>query len=103
MPQFKNVAVVKRANVYFDGKCISHTVILDDGSKKTIGVILPGTYTFNTNAPELMEIIEGRCVIKVAGDKHPSEIIAGQGFNVPGNSSFDIEVSEELHYVCHFD
>ncbi|AOX99797.1 pyrimidine/purine nucleoside phosphorylase [Jeongeupia chitinilytica] len=103
MSQFDNVAVVKKANVYFDGKCVSHTIILSDGSKKTVGVILPGTYTFNTGAPELMEIEDGHCVVKVAGSAHPVEVIGGQAFNVPGNSSFDIEVTETLHYVCHFD
>ena len=55
MAQYDNVSVVKAANVYFDGKCVSHTVQFADGTKKTVGVILPSSLTFNTGAPEIME------------------------------------------------
>jgi purine/pyrimidine-nucleoside phosphorylase len=103
MSQFDNVAVVKKANVYFDGKCVSHTVQLSDGTRKSVGVILPAKLTFNTGAPEIMETVEGRCRVKLAGDADWKEYGLGQSFNVPGNSSFDIEVlNEPYHYVCHF-
>jgi len=102
MNQFNNVAVVKKANVYFDGKCVSHTVLLADGGKKTIGVILPSKLTFSTGAPEVMELLEGRCRVTLAGDKDAKEYHGGQSFNVPGQSSFEIETLEPLHYVCHF-
>lgn len=102
MSQFDNVSVVKKANVYFDGKCVSHTVLFADGVRKTIGVIFPSTLTFNTGAPEIMEINGGRCRICLAGSTEWSEYGAGQSFSVPGNSSFDIETVELLDYVCHF-
>lgn len=103
MPQFDNVTVVKQANVYFDGKCVSHSLTLADGSKKSVGVILPSTLTFNTGAPEIMETVAGSCRVKLAGESEWKAYGAGQSFNVPGNSSFDIEVSgEPYHYVCHF-
>lgn len=91
-----------RANVYFDGKCISHSLELADGSKKSVGVILPCTLTFNTGAPEQMELVEGRCRVRLPGSEAWSEHVAGQTFAVPGQSSFDIEVVQTLHYVCHF-
>ncbi len=100
--QFDNVSVVKKSNVYFDGKCVSHTVLLADGTKKTIGVILPSTLTFNTGAPEIMEVIGGQCRVKLAGSDAWQTYGAGQRFNVPGNSSFQIETVEALDYVCHF-
>jgi len=103
MSQFDNVAVLKQANVYFDGKCVSHTVQFPDGTKKSVGVILPSTLTFNTGAPEIMETVAGSCRVKLAGESGWTTYGAGQSFKVPGNSSFDIEVSgEPYHYVCHF-
>jgi uncharacterized protein YaiE (UPF0345 family) len=103
MSQFDNVAVVKKANVYFDGKCVSHTVQLADGTRKSVGVILPAILTFNTGAPEIMETVEGNCRVKLAGENEWKEYGPGQSFSVPGNSSFEIEVTHEpYHYVCHF-
>ena len=104
MNQFNNVSVVSKANVYFDGKCVSHSLTLADGSKKSVGVILPSSLTFNTGAPETMETVAGSCRVKMAGESEWKAYGAGQSFKVPGNSSFDIEVSDEpYHYVCHFD
>jgi uncharacterized protein YaiE (UPF0345 family) len=103
MNQFNNVSVVSKANVYFDGKCVSHSLTLADGSKKSVGVILPSTLTFNTGAPEIMETVAGSCRVKLAGESEWKAYGAGQSFNVPGNSSFEIEVAgEPYHYVCHF-
>ena len=103
MSQFDNVSVVSKANVYFDGKCVSHSITLADGTKKSVGVILPATLTFNTGAPEIMETVAGTCRVKLAGESEWKTYGAGQSFKVPGNSSFDIEVSgEPYHYVCHF-
>ena len=100
--QFDHVSVVKKANVYFDGKCVSHTVLFVDGTKKTIGVIFPSTLTFNTAAPEIMELNGGVCRIRLKGEVEWKTYHAGERFNVPGNSSFDIETVEMLDYVCHF-
>jgi len=103
MNEFNNVSVVSKANVYFDGKCVSHSITLADGTKKSVGVILPARLTFNTGAPEIMETVAGACRVKLAGENEWKSYGAGQSFKVPGNSSFDIEVSgEPYHYVCHF-
>lgn len=103
MNQFNNVSVASRANVYFDGKCVSHSITLADGSKKSVGVILPATLTFTTGAPETMECVAGSCRVKLAGENEWTSYGMGQSFSVPGSSSFDIEVSTEpYHYVCHF-
>jgi uncharacterized protein YaiE (UPF0345 family) len=100
--QFDNVSVVKQANIYFDGKCVSHTVILADGIKKSIGVIFPSSLTFNTGAPEIMELNAGKCRIRLKGEENWKTYEGGQRFEVAGNSSFDIETLETLDYVCHF-
>jgi purine/pyrimidine-nucleoside phosphorylase len=102
MSQFDNVSVVKKANVYFDGKCVSHTVRFADGSRKSVGVIFPSKLTFKTGEPELMEITAGSCRVKLAGENDARVYRAGDSFRVPGNSAFDIEALEVLDYVCHF-
>ena len=100
--RFESVSVVKQANVYFDGRCVSHTIFLADGTRKSVGVILPSTLTFETGAPEIMEIVAGRCRVRLAGRDATEEYGAGQRFSVAGNSSFQIEALEPVHYVCHF-
>jgi uncharacterized protein YaiE (UPF0345 family) len=100
--QFDNVSVIKQANVYFDGKCVSHSIVFPDGTRKSIGVILPSTLLFTTGAPEVMEINGGRCKVRLAGSEDWTEYAAGQSFDVPGDSSFDIETLKTLDYVCHF-
>lgn len=102
MSQFDQVSVIKRANIYFDGKCVSHTVLLPDGSRKSVGVIFPSLLTFNTGAPEVMEINAGSCRVRLPGSEDWQTFSAGQQFSVPGDSSFDIETLETLDYVCHF-
>ncbi|MHB1053996.1 MAG: pyrimidine/purine nucleoside phosphorylase [Thiobacillus sp.] len=103
MSQFNNVSVVSKANVYFDGKCVSHSITLEDGTKKSLGVILPATLTFNAGAPEIMETVAGSCRVKLAGESEWKSYSAGESFKVPAHSSFDIEVSgEPYHYVCHY-
>lgn len=100
--QFEGVRVTTRANVYFDGKCVSHSIQLADGTKKSVGVVLPSTLTFNTGAPEVMECVAGACEYKLAGSDQWQRSEAGQKFSVPGNSSFQVRVQEAYHYICHF-
>ena len=95
--------VATQANVYFDGKCVSHTVTLADGVRKSVGVILPATLTVNTGAPEIMETVAGKANKKLTGANTRQTYGAGESFNVPGNSSFEIKVEgEPYHYICHF-
>lgn len=101
--QFDQVTVLKKSNVYFEGKCISHTVQFDDGSRKTLGVILPSTLTFKTTIPERMEIISGECRVTLPNQPEPEMYRAGQFFFVGGNSEFTIEAIETVDYVCHFE
>jgi uncharacterized protein YaiE (UPF0345 family) len=96
------VAVTTRANVYFDGKCVSHGIQFADGTRKSVGVILPATLTFNPGAAEIMECVAGDCEYKLAGSDEWKKSAAGEKFSVPANSSFEIRVAEAYHYICHF-
>ena len=104
MSQFDNVSVVKKANVFFDGKCVSHSVLFADGTRKTVGVIMPGSQlTFNVGVPELMEITSGSCEVKIAGEPAFKTYAPGSSFKVAEKSSFDIHVgTEAVNYVCSF-
>jgi len=99
---YHGVTVATQANVYFDGKCISHSITLADGTRKSVGVILPSTLTFNTSAPEIMECVAGSCAYRLKGSEDWVRCGPGETFSVPANSSFDIRVSEPYHYICHF-
>ena len=102
--QFENVTAVCKANVYFDGKVVSHTILLADGSRKTLGLIYPGTYTFNTGAPERMEIVAGNCRARNKGQDAWTAYPAGTFFRVPGQSSFEIAVEQgQAQYICSFE
>jgi len=101
--EFAGVTVVTKANLYFDGGVASHTLVFPDGSKKTIGLIRPGAYHFNTDAPERMEIVAGTCRVQLDNEKATQDYSAGEAFNVPGRSGFNIEVGGGVcEYICSF-
>ncbi|HLX64685.1 MAG TPA: pyrimidine/purine nucleoside phosphorylase [Planctomycetota bacterium] len=101
--QFDHVTLVCKANIYFEGGVISHTILFPDGSKKTIGTIRQGDYKFNTDAPELMQIVAGACRVKLAGAADWTPHATGTEFQVPGKSSFEISVDSGIaEYVCSF-
>src|SRR4030095_5831554 len=101
--QFENVTAVAKANVYFEGKVISHSLLFPDGSKKTLGLIYPGKFHFGTDKPERMALIAGACGVNLDGESAVKSYTAGQAFEVPGKSGFDIEVTSGLcEYICSF-
>ncbi len=101
--EFRGVTAVTKANVYFDGKVVSHSILFADGSKKTLGLIYPGKYHFGTDKAELMEIVAGGCSVKIDGQSAVTDYVAGQAFNVPAKSGFDIEVKSGIcEYICSF-
>lgn len=102
MSEFNNATIVKTANVYFDGKVTSRTVILDDGSKVTLGIMLPGTYEFGTDGPEIMEILSGDLKVKLPGTEVWQEIKGVGTFSVPGNVKFAVEVLHITDYCCSY-
>jgi uncharacterized protein YaiE (UPF0345 family) len=103
MSTFSNVSVDAKANVYFDGRVVSHTVHFADGSRKTLGLIYPGTYHFGTAAPERMEIIAGACTVVLDGTTDTLAVAAGSSFDVAGDSGFTITVEDGIcEYICSF-
>jgi purine/pyrimidine-nucleoside phosphorylase len=100
---FTGVTVLTKANVYFDGNVVSHTVLMPDQAKKTLGLIRPGSYHFKTGAAERMEIVAGECNVTLDGAKTPQRYGAGSHFDVPANSGFTIAVTSGLcEYICSF-
>jgi uncharacterized protein YaiE (UPF0345 family) len=102
MSEFKNVTVVKKANVYFDGKVTSRSVIFSDGTKKTLGIMQPGEYEFSTGDAEIMEILSGELDVALPGVKGWKAVKGGQSFEVPANSKFTMKVKSLSDYCCSF-
>ena len=102
MDKYKDVNVDKIANIYFEGNVISRNIFLKDGSRKTLGVMLPGNYEFSTETRELMEIMSGKLNLKLQNDEDWKSIKDGMNFNIPKNSSFKVEVLELVNYICSY-
>ena len=101
--QLEQATVRLKANVYFEGKVISHTILTKEG-RQTLGVIYPGTYTFNTEAPERMDIVAGVCRVRIGKEIAWTSFTVGKFFRVPGKSSFEIAVDQGLaEYLCTFE
>ena len=100
--EFKNVTVVKKANIYFEGKVTSRTVLFENGEKKTLGIMLAGEYEFNTGASEIMEILGGNMSVKLPGETEYTLYTEGQSYVVPANSSFSMVVADYVDYCCSY-
>jgi len=101
--EFPNVTAITKANIYFDGKVVSHSIVFADGSKKTLGLIYPGAYHFGTDKAERMEIVSGNCEVKIDGSESRTTYKDGEFFDVPAKSGFDISVPDGIcEYVCSF-
>ncbi len=101
MSKLENVTVIKEANIYYDGKVTSRTVELADGSTQSLGIMLPGDYTFGTNDAEIMEIMSGELDIRLPGEEWKT-LSTPESFNVPANSSFDLKIKSVTDYCCSY-
>ena len=102
MPKFDNVSVVKKANVYFDGKVSSRTVLLGNGEAKTLGFMQPGEFEFNTNQKECMELLAGQWDVLLPGETQWQTFNAGESFNVDANVKFQVKVADFADYCCSY-
>lgn len=102
MTEFKNVTVIKKANIYFNGNVASRSIIFPDGSKKTLGIMLPGEYEFNTDDKEIMEIISGDLEVLLPQKQGWQTIKGGESFEVPAKSKFGLKVKKITDYCCSF-
>jgi purine/pyrimidine-nucleoside phosphorylase len=102
MSEFKDVTVVKKANVYFNGNVTSRTVLFKDGSRKTLGVMLPGDYEFSTGDKEIMEILSGELQLLLSGQNSWQLIKGGESFEIPANATFTMKVKSISDYCCSF-
>ena len=101
MSNIENASIVKNANIYYDGKVTSRTVNLQDGSTQSLGIMLPGEYTFSTNEAEIMEMLSGELDIKLPGEDWKT-LNTPESFNVPANSSFDLKIKSVTDYCCSY-
>ena len=101
MSEIKNATIVKAANIYYDGKVTSRTVNLSDGTTQSLGIMMPGSYTFGTNEAEIMEMLSGELEIKLPNEEWKT-LKTPETFNVPANSSFDLKIKTVTDYCCSY-
>ncbi len=102
MDEFENVKVVKKANVYFDGKVTSRVVWFADGTRKTLGIILPGEYEFGTGDGEIMEVLQGELIALLPGESEWKSYKQGTSFEIAPNSSFKMKTEVVSDYCCSY-
>lgn len=102
MSEFKNVMIVKEANIYFEGKVTSRTIIFLDGSRKTLGIMFPGEYEFSTADKEIMEIFSGELDVLVSEGEGWKTIKSGEQFEIPAKSKFSLKVKTLTDYCCSY-
>ena len=100
--KLNQMTVSTKANVYFDGICVSHSLTAADGTQLSVGVVLASELRFSTGAAEIMECSAGSCEYRLAGTEQWLTSTAGEKFSIPANSYFDIKVAEAYHYICHY-
>ncbi len=102
MSEFKDVTIIKEASIYFDGKVSSRTVVFPDDSRKTLGIMLPGEYEFNTDDKEIMEIISGDLDVLLTDSEGWKTITGGELFEVAAKSTFNLKVKKITDYCCSY-
>jgi uncharacterized protein YaiE (UPF0345 family) len=102
MTQLDNISIIKEANIYYDGKVTSRAIILADGEKQTLGIMLPGDYTFETQEAEIMEMMSGELEIRLPGESEFRKFNTPGTFNVPANASFDLKIKTVTDYCCSY-
>ena len=102
MSTYKNVEIIKAANIYFDGKVTSRIIKLNDGSTKTLGIMMPGEFEFSTEKHELMEILAGEMNVLLPGSDRWKTIRGGESFEVPAQSIFKLKVISVVDYCCSY-
>lgn len=102
MTEFKNVTATKAANIYYNGKVTSRTLTFEDGSIKSLGIMMPGEYTFNTGDKEIMEMLSGELEVRLPGENDFKTLQTPTSFEVPANSSFDLKIQSVTDYCCSY-
>ena len=102
MSEFKGVTIVKEANIYFGGNVSSRTILFSDGSRKTLGILLPGEYEFNTDDKEILEIMSGGLEVSLSEDEGWKSVSAGESFEVPAQHKFKVKVKDITDYCCSY-
>ncbi len=102
MTELENISIIKEANIYFEGKVTSRTIFLPNGEKQTLGIMMPGEYTFDTDLAEIMEMMSGELEIRLPGETEFKKLNTPESFNVPANSAFDLKIKTVTDYCCSY-
>jgi len=101
--KFEGITVIKKANTYFNGNVTSRTILFADGTRKTLGIMLPGDYEFDASTREVVEILSGETDILLPGADKWKTVKAGETYEAPANSTFKLKVKTLVDYCCSYD
>ncbi|TVP55804.1 MAG: pyrimidine/purine nucleoside phosphorylase [Halomonadaceae bacterium] len=88
-------------NQYFDGK-VASIAFAGEQLPATVGVMAPGDYEFGTSQHETMTVISGALTVKLPGAGDWQTFSAGQVFEVPADSKFQLQVAQDTAYLCTY-
>ena len=89
-----------KVNDYFEGNVKSLGFERREAAY-TAGVVLPGTYTFETEKEEHITITVGEIEAQPPGSEWRI-VKTGDTVTIPANSSFDLKVKEPASSICKF-
>jgi purine/pyrimidine-nucleoside phosphorylase len=86
---------------YFEGN-VQSLGFERNGRRATVGVVSPGEYRFNTDAPERMTVVSGELLARLEVGGEWRVYPAGTYFEVAGKSAFDVKSTAPSAYLCEF-
>ncbi|TEW53525.1 pyrimidine/purine nucleoside phosphorylase [Psychromonas sp. RZ22] len=89
-------------NEYFDGN-VTSIAFQSETLPATVGVMEVGEYTFDAGAKEYMTVVSGNLTIQFPGYPEWTTFNAGETFEVPANTSFNVKVTVQTAYLCLYE
>ena len=88
-----------KTNEYFEGRVVS-IAFQGETLPATVGVMAAGDYQFSTGKPETMKVISGRMSVQLPGADDWQTFSAGESFELPGDSQFQVRIDADCAYLC---
>ena len=97
-----NLTIETKGNIYFGGRVTSRSFYREDGTRFTIGIITPGTYTFDVGDREVIQLIAGAAEILLPAEKEWRRVEAPDTYEVIANNSFRSRCFDVVEYLCDY-
>ena len=99
-PAMTTMSAIKHSS-YFDAN-VQSLGFERNGRRATVGVVSPGEYRFNTEAPERMTVVSGELLCRFTAGSEWRNYPAGTAFEIAGKSAFEVKATTPAAYLCEF-